>query len=94
MGRATMVTGVSRRRGIGFAVARRLMAQEGSRVFVQSLAAYDATQSWGADPDGINGVIAELGGEGDRLGHLEVDLADPSAAQRLVDAVVERFGAL
>jgi len=61
MGRATMVTEVSRRRGIGFAVARRLMAQEGSRVFVQSLAAYDATQPWGADPDGINGVIAESG---------------------------------
>lgn len=94
MGRATMVTGVSRRRGIGFAIARRLMAQEGSRVFVQSLAAYDTTQPWGADPDGINGVIAELGGESDRLGHLEVDLADPSAPQRLVDAAAERFGAL
>ncbi len=63
-------------------------------VFVQSLAAYDATGPWGADPDGIKGVIAELGGEGDRLGHLEVDLADPSAPQRLVDAAVERLGPL
>lgn len=94
MGRATLITGVSRRRGIGFSIARRLMPAEGSRVFVQSFAPYDATEPWEADPDGIEGVIAELGGESDRLGHLEVDLADPSAPQRLVDAAVERFGPL
>lgn len=94
MARATLITGVSRRRGIGFAIARRLMREDGSGVFVQSLAAYDATEPWGADPDGIKGVIAELGGEGDRLGHLEVDLADPSAPQRLVDAAVECLGPL
>jgi len=94
VGRATLITGVSRRRGIGFAIARRLMREEGSRVFVQSLSAYDATEPWGADPAGINGIIAELGGEGDRLGHLEIDLADPSAPQRLVHTASEHFGPL
>lgn len=39
-------------------------------------------------------MIAALGGKSDRLGHVEVDPADPSAPQRLVDTAVERFGPL
>jgi len=53
-----------------------------------------ATESWGADPEGIEGVLADLGGEGDRLAHLEADLADLAAPRRLVSAAVERFGPL
>lgn len=54
--RAALVTGVSRRRGIGFAIARRLLA-DGARVFIHSWAPYDATEPWGADPAGIAGVL-------------------------------------
>ncbi len=68
------------------------MREEGSRVYVQSFAAYDTTEPWGADPDGIKGIVGELGGESDRLGQLDVDLSHPSAPQRLVDTAVERFG--
>jgi len=39
-------------------------------------------------------VLADLGGEGDRLAHLEADLADLAAPRRLVSAAVERFGPL
>ena len=88
--RTTLVTGVSRRRGIGFAVARRLLREDGARVFAHSFAAYDATEPWGADPDGVAGVLAGLGGEGDRLAHLDTDLSDPDAPRRLVAAAVER----
>lgn len=63
-------------------------------MFVQSYAPYDATQPLGADPAGTAAVIDELGGESDRLGHQEVDLADPLAPQRLVDAASNHFGAL
>lgn len=94
MARVTLVTGVSRRQGIGFSIARRLLGEEGAQLFVQSYAPYDATEPWGADPAGTEAVIAELGGESDRLGHQEVDLADPLAPQRLVDAASDRFGAL
>jgi len=47
-----------------------------SGVSVQSFAPFGAAEP-AADPDGIKGVIAAFGGEDDRLGHLEVDLADP-----------------
>lgn len=94
MPRTTLVTGVSRRRGIGFAIAQRLLRDVGARVFAHSYAPYDATQPWGADPDGINTVLTALGGESDRLAHAEADLADPSAPERLVCHAVERLGTL
>jgi 3-oxoacyl-[acyl-carrier protein] reductase len=47
MPRTTLVTGVSRRRGIGFAIALRLLRHEGARVFAHSYAPYDATEPWG-----------------------------------------------
>ena len=70
------------------------MREDGARVFAHSFAPYDATEPWGADLEGIEGVLADLGGDGDRLAHLEADLADPAAPRRLVSAAVERFGRL
>jgi len=43
----TLVTGVSRRQGIGFAIARRLLREDGARVFAHSFVPYDATEPWG-----------------------------------------------
>jgi NAD(P)-dependent dehydrogenase (short-subunit alcohol dehydrogenase family) len=94
MSRVTLVTGVSRRRGIGFAIAQRLLREDGARVFAHSYAPYDATQPWGAGPGGINTVFTALGGESDRLAHAEADLADPSAPERLISQAVERLGTL
>ncbi len=91
-GRVALVTGVSRRVGIGFAIASRLLA-DGASVFVQSWSAHDAEQPWGADPDGIDGVMTALGAP-DRVGHLSVDLADPEAPRALVAAARARFGAI
>ena len=53
------MTGVSRRVGIGMAVARRL-AGLGADLFVTSWTAHDREQPWGADPGGIEAVLAEL----------------------------------
>ena len=83
MARTALVTGVSRRAGIGFAITRRLL-DDGSRVFAQSWSAYDATEPWGADPAGIDGVFAALGGGGPRLAHAAVDLEVPDSAESLV----------
>jgi len=94
MARTTLVTGVSRRKGIGFAIVRRLLREDGARVFAHSFAPYDATEPWGADPGGTTGVLADLGGEGEHLAHLEVDLSEPTAPRRLVQAAGERFGPL
>jgi 3-oxoacyl-[acyl-carrier protein] reductase len=89
-GRAAIVTGVSRRAGIGYAVAERLVAL-GARVFAHSWTPHDARMPWGADPLGIDGVIDALRAGGD-VEHMEADFADPTAPGRVVDAARERFG--
>lgn len=93
MTRVAIVTGVSRRQGIGFAVARRLLAGGGS-VLIHSWSAHDAEQPWGADPGGVERVLWELGGVGERLAHVEADLAEPDAPARVIERALERFGAV
>ncbi|WP_084430261.1 SDR family oxidoreductase [Kibdelosporangium aridum] len=80
-GRVALVTGVSRRAGIGYAIAQRL-ASLGADLFVHHYAPHDAEQSWGADSslpltDAPNA---------------SVDLADPAGPQRLMDAAVAAYG--
>ncbi len=69
-GRVALVTGASRRVGIGAAIVRRLRG-DGAAVHAHGWAPHDAEQPWGAD-DGATYDIA-------------MDLADPEAPQRLVD---------
>ena len=90
-GRVAIVTGVSRRAGIGFAIAREFLAA-GARVVVQSYAPHDAAQPWGSDPAGVSGVLDALGGVGDRLRHVEADFADPAAPAFVVEAARAAFG--
>jgi 3-oxoacyl-[acyl-carrier protein] reductase len=92
-GRVAVVTGVSRRAGIGFAVARELLAA-GASVLVHSWSPADAEQPWGADPAGDAGIVELLGGAGPRLRHVAADFADPQAPARVVAAAVSAFGAV
>jgi len=62
-GRGALVTGVSRRAGIGHAIASRL-EELGASVFRHGWSAHDEAQPWGAEP---------------RVDHFEGDLADPDA---------------
>jgi 3-oxoacyl-[acyl-carrier protein] reductase len=90
-----LVTGVSRRVGIGLAVARRL-AGLGADLFVTSWTAHDQEQPWGADPGGMEAVLAELAGAvaapAGRVEHLAADFLDPEAPGRVMAAAVEAFG--
>jgi 3-oxoacyl-[acyl-carrier protein] reductase len=87
-GRGALVTGVSRRAGIGYAVARRLRAL-GADVNVCGFVPHDAAQPWGADPGGVAALAAELG-----AGHMEYDFADPAAPAACVEAAVAALGDL
>ena len=78
------MTGVSRREGIGWATVQRL-ANGGAAVFTQGWTAHDAGQPWGAD-EGF-----EAGGH---AGHLDIDLAEPDAPARVVEAAVAAVGPL
>jgi 3-oxoacyl-[acyl-carrier protein] reductase len=87
--RIVVVTGVSRREGIGFAMAQRFL-REGAKVLIHSFSPDDAGQL----SDGIDAVIGELGGISDCLGHIEADLGEPDAPRRVVEFAVSVFGAV
>ncbi len=88
--RVALITGVSRQRGIGFAIMRRLL-ERGASVFAQALPAYDQGQPWGADAGGIGGLRAALP-EGASVAFIEADFSHPEAPQQVMDAARARFG--
>lgn len=92
-GRVAVVTGVSRRIGIGYAIARRL-ARDGAAVVAHHWAPHDAEQPWGADPLGGAGVVEALRAEvpNAKIVDVEADLIHPAAPFDVMDAARDAFG--
>lgn len=93
-GKSALVTGVSRRRGIGYAIARKL-ASLGASVFLHHYRPHDLDLPWGGDDiDAIrDGVSAALTSSA-RIGDLSADLADDTQIPRLMDAAADLTGTL
>jgi 3-oxoacyl-[acyl-carrier protein] reductase len=86
--RNALVTGVSRRVGIGYAVAGRLLAG-GAAVFIHGWTAHDAGRPSGADPGGTEAHAQDLG-----VPFIEADFADPTAPASVVEAATAALGPL
>lgn len=93
-GRTAVITGVSRRQGIGFAVASRL-ARMGANLFLAHYSPHDEEQPWGADSiaDVVGGLRSQLT-DGARLAHGSIDLSEASGAGRLIETAVAELGHL
>ncbi|MGH0036406.1 MAG: SDR family oxidoreductase [Myxococcota bacterium] len=92
-GRVAVVTGVSRRIGIGAAVSRRLL-DDGATVFASGWPAHDAEMPWGEDAEGGAALFPELDRQGDRIAYEIADLEEPEGPDTLLRAALERFGRL
>ena len=93
-GRTALVTGVSRRRGIGFSVARTL-ASLGASIVIHHFRPHDLDLPWGGDD--LDAVRAELTAAltpGARFADASADLSDAGTVPGLLEAATALTGRL
>ena len=81
-GRTALVTGVTRRAGIGAAIAREL-GRAGAKLFVTSFREYDRRQTWGIEPGEPESLLTELRSIADDVAGIELDLSQAAAPAEL-----------
>lgn len=86
----TLITGVSRDKGIGAAIARKL-AKEGHDLYLTHWTPFDGTDGVGAEPDFIHQFVDELQTLGARVAHEPYDLASGDA-EGLLDRIEATLG--
>lgn len=90
-GKIALVTGATRLRGIGAAIARAL-AGRGADVAFSHWRPYDAAFPWAGaerEPDDLQRELAALSVQSAAI---EIDLSDPDASTRLLDMAEARLG--
>ena len=83
-GRTALVTGVTRRAGIGASIAREL-GRAGAKLFVTFFRRYDEQQIWGVEPNEPEALLSELGFVADDVAGVELDLSQPVSPAELFD---------
>ncbi len=89
--KVALVTGVTRRQGIGAAVALAL-AQAGADVYTAYYRPYDRSMPWGVEETEPEQILDALRQAGVRADGIEIDLAHPEGPRRLFNQAKERFG--
>ena len=89
--KVALVTGASRRIGLGAAIARGL-AEAGANIFLTFFRPYDASMPWGSNPGEVEELLNELKAIGGGADGYELDLANSEAPAKLFDRIEKSFG--
>ncbi len=88
--RVALITGVSRLKSIGFAVALRLVSM-GADLFIHSYVAYDSDLPLGRESNEQEEVVARLKEHGSRVEHMDIDFAEEDAPARVMTKATKCF---
>ncbi|MBS4205057.1 SDR family oxidoreductase [Lederbergia citrea] len=91
-GKLALVTGVSRTKGIGAAICRKLAAN-GVNIIFTYWTDYDEEMPWGMHKDEPSIIQEELNSLGINCAKIELDLKDVSSIKRVFDFSIEQFNA-
>lgn len=86
-----LVTGASRKIGIGAAIALTL-AKSGWDVATTLWRPYDATMPWGSTSTEAEAILDEVRASASRATSIEADLSDPTSPTRIFDFVEAEMG--
>ncbi|MGH7596919.1 MAG: SDR family oxidoreductase [bacterium] len=90
-GRTALITGVSRKNGIGYGIAKRLAAM-GADLFLHSFSPYDRqfpSIDELCDPESL---VKELAGYGTGIAFMEADFFDSQSPALVMKKALEKFG--
>jgi len=90
-GRIAIVTGATRRMGIGAAICREL-AGRGADIAFTHWNDYDRNMPWGGDEDGPGLLKTELESCGVRVLSIQADLSNPDSPKQILDLVEQELG--
>ncbi|MBN2281036.1 MAG: SDR family oxidoreductase [Candidatus Marinimicrobia bacterium] len=91
-----LITGVSRKIGIGAAIAREL-AESGWDIAITYWQPYDKSMEWGSDPDDLKSIVATIKKTGAQVVSYEADLSDIETPKKIFNQIensMERVSAL
>ena len=90
-GRVALITGVSRQRGIGLAIAQRL-GQLGAKLFLHGFTPFDRSQPYGAEAEGTEALANQLQQNGTTVAHMEANFLNVDAPKEVMNAAVAAYG--
>ncbi len=86
-----LITGASRKIGIGSAIAR-LFARAGADIFLTYYTQYDRSMPWGIASGETDELLEEIRAEDVRAAAIEVDLGAPDSPAAIFDCVERELG--
>jgi len=86
-----LITGVSRKIGIGYAIALKL-AENGWDVALTCLRAYDESQPWGSDDNDLDNLKIKLESLGARFFMIEADLSQANMPKDIFETINSEIG--
>ena len=90
-GKSAITTGVSRKKGIGTAIAK-MIGSRGADLLLISWPQYDKSMPWGYSDGELEETVREIKSFGVRCEVLEIDLSEPTAAAAIFSKAKKSLG--